>query len=413
MSEKPSPPDSAAETTGDRAAARTAPVSLRRHLLKETPLILLVSLLTLSLWFSGCLQRQEHAVLDLNQYLKKQIWPAQVKKVTIVKITNDEYYDPKLFDGRCPLDPERLKVLIGAIALGTPALIAVAIDTRHRDFSRLQPDPNWPPIVWAQHLKAAPLLDCENGQAIPEPILADQNLTPSPLRGLNIFPEDHDRTIRHYFRSCRTEYGPRPLFPAAVAAAWRQLEAGRPPQSLIQSDLKPDEAELDFLLDTTFDHQIIKARQVFEAAGSGWRDDGPLNQRIVLLGGEYDERSPKTSLKGRSLVELIADAIEGELQEKLIRPVKWWALALSLPVAGYLTAILRFHLYGTRRRIVIWPAIPVIAMAISLVAFGRLHLSFDFVPVMTAVQLHQPLNRGWRFLRNQFNRWPGNRQRPA
>jgi CHASE2 domain-containing sensor protein len=365
---------------------------LWRHLLKATPLILTVSLITFLLAHFGWLQIMETGGLDTLMRLRKPVKP---RDVSIVKITEEDY--EQIFESRYPLNPVKLKLLIDAIARGKPKLIAVDIDTSHPDFRSLQPDPKWPPIVWAQSVS---LPKNSNEKLKPIPVLGGQDIRVPT--GLAVLPNDSDGNIRHFRREFETTNGTLPTFPAAILATWREASAGHPRshESALQES-KAEEEEHNLVLDLTgevFDFNPHKASDVLTVAdGEGWQTDGPLKDQVVLLGGEYAAARDvyRTPLGEKYGVELMAHAVESELQGRTIAPVNEVLMILLEVAAGFLLVILNYYLGGTSWRWLTWAAIPLIALVSSFLVFSRLSLWASFVPVMVAGRLHAKLDRWW------------------
>ena len=109
------------------------PKSFRRHLVRALPVFLSITVLTLVLEHAGWLRGFETAALDTSLRLIKPITP---RFVQIVSINEDDYVH--IFEGRSPLDAEKVTSLIEAIAEGDPRVIGVDIDTS---------DPQWKPLA--------------------------------------------------------------------------------------------------------------------------------------------------------------------------------------------------------------------------------------------------------------------------
>ncbi|MGH8581662.1 MAG: CHASE2 domain-containing protein [Gammaproteobacteria bacterium] len=366
------------------------PSSIRQQLREDAPLIAAVSLIILALSQLGWLSPLETQSLDAWMRLKA---PIEARCVSIVKITEGDY--ERLFESRSPLAPEKLKDIIRAIASGGARLIAVDIDTSHKDFAQFQPEADWPTLVWAQSASYAPGNEPESDRIRPKPILGAQNRC-VPM-GLALFPNGTQGGVRYFRHAYETADGPVLSFPAAIVEAWHALSAEKKQGDTAACPDTPtvhDEEGHNLILDLSggeFTFNPHKAGEVLHVADSpAWRSDGLLKHQLVILGGEYDAaRDFHETPMGRKLgVELIAHAVEAELQGRMITPVNHSLMVALEVTAGLCMSLLHFYLGTTRWRWLVVVAIPAIALSSSWLAFARLSLWANFAPVMVAVHLH-------------------------
>ncbi len=100
--------------------------NLWAHLRSATWLILGVTVATFFLHHFGWLNPLETTSLDFLVRLREPVKP---KYVWLVAITDQDYADPRLFKKTSPLDPQRLRELISAVAMLKPRVIGVDVDT--------------------------------------------------------------------------------------------------------------------------------------------------------------------------------------------------------------------------------------------------------------------------------------------
>lgn len=269
----------------------TAPVhpsSIRQQLREDAPLIVTVSLLILVLSQLGWLSPLDTKSLDAWMRLKA---PIDARFVSIVKITEEDYQ--RLFEARSPLAPKELRDIINAIARGGARLIAVDIDTSHKDFAQFQPEADWPLVVWAQSASYAPKAEPESDRIRPKSVLGAQNLCVH--KGLALFPNSTQGGVRYFRHTYETAGGSILSFPAAIVKAWRGLSANKTDGHITAC---PDTSTThyedghDLILDLSageFTFNPHKAGEVLRVANSpGWQSAGPLKDQLVILGIKRD-----------------------------------------------------------------------------------------------------------------------------
>ena len=197
-----------------------------RRLLRTAPVILGIWLMTLLLAHLGILHKLEPAVMDAQMRLTKA---PEDSDVSIVSIDDDDYRNPKLFDGKSPLRTERLAALIDAIAAGDPAVIVIDIDTSDSQFKDIQlerrPDKTpetKPRYVWQREVRSLPeSAAASDGE--PLDVLGgktDLDIARNSL-GLAVLIEDpEDSVTRRYRRLVATKHGNLPSLPWAAAKAF-------------------------------------------------------------------------------------------------------------------------------------------------------------------------------------------------
>ena len=350
--------------------------------------ILVVLTISAVVWVSGhvgLLTGLETVSLDAFLNFAQK---ADAKRVVVVEIDAEDYRD--LFHATSPLSPRVLRDVLAAIARGGPRLVGVdlivepaeilAARSREEDEAAV-----WPPIVWVEDPFGA-------GSSHDGP-------KPGVVTGSALFVPDRDHVVRRYARSVDSSggghgghAGRRDTMPWAMIKVNCMLD---PPDPLC-GDLDLHDDSLSFVMNFAadqFEFRRMTVRDLLAASkGASWGEaDGPLRNRIVLLGGVYPSARDHhpTPTGWTAGVYILAQAIESELQHRGIRPLNE-ALMIALEVIGGLVIVLLHRTLGIRnafRASVI--GIPIIAVISSMIAFFTFSLWGSFASVMVAVLIHE------------------------
>jgi CHASE2 domain-containing sensor protein len=348
--------------------------SFWRTLLKALPVILSITAITFLLEEIGWLHPFETSALDTWVRL---VPPLEPRDVVLVDIGEEDYKE--LFGQKSPLDAKMVGELVQALDAGQPRIIGVDLETSDPSFKNLEELTTVHPVIWARPASLG------EGEEKIEPglVLGEEPLEPKTRSGIALLPQDHDGVIRHYRRLIETSDGPKESFPWVIV----KTSLGRGPTT------KREAGELLTLRFCRDCFTKIPARFVREVYKSeGWQKRGPLQDKIVLLGGTYSAARDKypTPLGTMDGLMLMAHAVEADLQHGNIEPLsKIKMLVLDL-AGGALLVVMHFYLSKRRLALVLsLAAIPIIAIVSSFLAFSSLALWADFVPVLAGVLLHQ------------------------
>lgn len=379
----------------------TARVSFWRQLLKAAPVIFIFIVLTIYLEHNGWFKSFETGLLD-NWLRFKLNWTSetsgQSSDIIIIAITDEDYTNKELFEGKSPLKQEKVQELIEAIITGKPKAIGVDIDTSSWQQSQMIQLPESPPIVWQR--------DAEQDEDVYIPLEVLGGIKPEPSHwGIAWMPVDPDKIIRRYRRLYNTYKGFAPSFPLAVARV-----AGNVPVNENElSAIKETEWSLDFL-GPPDRFVCISASEILKAysdmkARKGQDRSSPnkldkLNNRIVLIGGFYEAGRDihDTPLGQWAGVELMAQAIETEMKRGHPLPNELWVILLG--IAGSFGLVFLDHRVGWK-----W-GLPISLLAIVVLAplFSYLTTSTPahwvyFIPIMAAVlmrELYEYFKEYWK-----------------
>lgn len=296
--------------------------------------------------------------------------PPTPRGVVVVDI-DDAAYD-ELFDGTSPLDPAALRRLVDAVAQGRPRAIGVDIDTSSRRFAGFEPDPAWPPIVWARATRPvaagsnAPGLVRSGEHALSIAVALGRS-DPRVLANAAIpvvLADDADRRVRRYQQVLRVGDDASVSFPRRVAeVAGASLAPADGRARIIR--YAPTDARL----------RIGALDAMALGATEGWRSPaGPLHGRIVLLGGSYAgldrHATPHGQMKG---VDILANVVETELDGGGATDPGWFRV-FAIQIFG--AVFVGLLLYTVRSRplaaAIFVGAVAVLAPLSSLLAYGAL-----------------------------------------
>jgi len=298
---------------------------------------------------------------------------AKESRVAIVTITNDDFASQ--FQSQKPLPAAPLVKLIEAIARGKPAVIGVVLDTRSPSYKDLSLKDVACPVVWARGAQFSKILE----RFWPDDALGTSKASAGTLTGLSVFAQDADKIVRKYARRRRVATGDSiASFPRAV------LEAAQ-----LGSRTAEDERER-WLLTAGCPRGECRTRLTVAdlnalANADGFQKDGPLRNKIVLLGSTAGlQEEYETPFGWMSGLELNAWAIDTELAGggKIV-PERSALVVLAL-FSGVLLALLLDQLSWRRILVVAVACLPTAVLS-SLVATRSLAYVWFFLVVAVGV----------------------------
>jgi CHASE2 domain-containing sensor protein len=363
--------------------ARTGRLTiLWKRLRKALPTILLAIVGTYILSRLGTLHGLERLVVDAEMAAS----PQQSADIRVVNITNEDYNNQ--FGGKpVSVHPLKLHDLIDAIAVSSPAVIAVDIDTSDPDFKRFHPDPKWPKVIWERDLASNDL--AREAEIEPLDVLGGQN----PKFNLNsgipqLYDDPEDKTTRLYQRCIETKAGPIPSFVYAVVAAYRGGNS--------ECENEPDAMQPFFIRYSLRPETSLYQRSAAQVLGLSGRkaaggQETPIAEfkgKIVLLGGTYRDfdrhPTPIGTLPG---IVVLANAIESELTDKPVKALsRTWLFALELLSSSLLVVLFTlFPLTPVRLFAFGLLVSAVISLGLSYLSFHTLSRFANFAPTLLAV----------------------------
>lgn len=349
-------------------------VPLFERTMKLVFAVLIGSTLIFFLSRSGILRQLESYALNTQMRLQA----ANPDSEVVVVLINDEDYR-SLFQGKSPLNQAKLSQLISAIAAGKPRVIGVDIDTSDSEFQQLQPQPDWPPVVWARN----GVFSNREGKLLLSPVLA--NPKPQVLSGVIVLQLESDGATRRYPRLCATDQGQVESFPWAVAKAYAPVEAAK---------RKPTNEGLliQFAGDSEGSHRLhFQASRVLDlASGAGWQTNSPIKDKIVLLGGAYRATDEHDTPLGWMLgVEVLAYGIETELHGGGVTPPSAILVTVLGAIVGLALLLLFEHFKPLKAFLISLLALPVVGVLSSLLTFDSMAYWAYFMPIPLAVLVQE------------------------
>lgn len=366
---------------------------LWKRLMRAVPVILFLSLLMWLFGRLGVLHKLETVVMDAQ--MKLSLLPTE-SEVVIVDITTEDYKDKSLFNGSSPLNPQKLKELIDAIARGEPTVIGIDIDTSAPQFKNDFKVENWKPhIVWEREVAKLPENASIKVKEKPEPLDVlggSKDLDPANnSTGVALLIDDEDNVTRRYRRLIPTTAGDLPSFPwAVITAFWKKDEH----EKLDKLQGSTDDLLIMYFGDRSGSHRLrLRASKVLELSRN-WPANSPIGKKIVLLGGSYlDLDRHDTPLGWMSGLNVMANVIETELVTKLEAgthkaPNKIAVFVLEV-FEGFVL-ILLFHIVRLRIALLLsLLVIPVLSIFCSLIAYGTWAHFWHFVPILIGLIIYE------------------------
>jgi CHASE2 domain-containing sensor protein len=344
----------------------------------------------------GTLHGLERLALDVELRAGSK----ELTSIALVNITDADYGDGELFDGRSPLDQNKLHDLIGAIARSRPAVIAVDIDTSHHQFQALNIDSDWPPVIWERDVSTANGI--HEGDIVPLDVLGGRDPGLNANSGIPALLDDPgDKVTRLYTRCVETRAGSERSFVYAVSAAYRNPSRQGELQSASPcTDAIPDSAQPFYIR-----YSLREGISLYEADAaqvlhlSDKKENGGLEEsipafskKIVLLGGTYGSCdrhfTPIGTLPG---FMVIANAIQTEVEGQSVKAYPLWQLFILEFLAGALLVSL-LHLFPfSSGKALVWGlvATAVLALAFSFLPFRTISRWASFAPTLLAVLIFE------------------------
>jgi CHASE2 domain-containing sensor protein len=337
--------------------------------------------------YVGWLDKFETAGLDVFTLLQPSRQP---DKVMVVGINDDDYRER--FSETSPLNYCKLEEVISAIAASKPRVIGVDIDTSAASFRKLQIEKGWPQVVWAEDaIQTGKILEVV-------PALGGIGRDSAQL-GLALLLSDSDGVIRRYRRRFSVQGGYADSFPWAVVNAY--CSKGVEPRCRALKSAESDGSEGELLLNFAgerFDFRPLAVREIMKvSAEPGWAERGLFKDKVVLLGGSFHAaRDTHTTPIGEMFgVQIMAQAIESDLDEGGIRRLNEWKAIFFDLLAGMLVVYIqfRFHRNLMMGLALSLLAIPIVAVTGSYLAFSTAARWFNFIPVLIGVLIHELYDR--------------------
>ena len=404
------------------------------RLVKSLPLILLGLVFIVYFSRTELYTKFEMSFLDTQMRTDN---PLNASDVIIVEITEDDF--KTIFESRThPLNPPKLQQLITAVSAGKPCVIGVDIGTDFSEFSNkdyFQIQDEWSPIVWVRDTKD--ILPDTSKKPIPTEVLGGQ-VNPNLNSGLPLLIDDSQGVTRKYKRIIETEKGELPIFAWAVyleaakqkcagiefpdqtkidqrqketSSLFIKYSRGNPNQTIDDSSPNKSKSsnqnstDKDWNQTDYFGRIKIPASQIIEFAKSvEWQNNELIKDKIVLIGGSYDEDIHNTPLGKMWGVEIMANVVESELRGGGIKPPGVLITALLAVFDGFLLLGL-FHIFPWHKAFLIGiAALFMLSFVCSFLAFGSFSYWILFAPVMFGILLAEFFDRVKDYLKDHYQK---------
>lgn len=347
------------------------------HALPRTALAVLVAVVAAD---RGAFAELERGAWDLQMAASSV---ASESEVATVVIDDHDYVD--MFGGRRPLAADRLASIVDAIALGKPKAIGVVIDTQDPAYAALQSHAFTCPVVWAR----AAAFSMSRRLFFPGDVLGSAS-TPSQYPfGLSVFLQDSDGVVRKYTRSMAMGDG---TSVASLPHALLGITAGM----TASHETEVGERWSGASGCPTGDCRIsLSASAVMHLAQTdGFRQSGPLRDKIVLIGsdaGAQDEY--KTPFGWMTALRLTAWALETELAGGGRLAAEHDAFIVLALFSGIVVSLALERLSTARGLLASILLLPVASVLCSLIAAHNLTYAWFFLPVTGGVVVLTVIDR--------------------
>jgi CHASE2 domain-containing sensor protein len=247
---------------------------------------------------------------------------------------------------------------------------------------------------------------------------------PEPASGVALMPADSDHVVRSYLRTFEAERGKGSpaivdSLPWAITkqyAYWLDPPEAHPAQDQpakkvggepkkrdpkewaerIKEEAKEQEPDkhariFNFSYDTGRFRQIGFGDFLNQNRTGLWpKDHSPLEGRIVILGGKYSLARDKhfTPVGERFGLEMVAEAVDGEVERRLIGHLAIWIAAGLDFLAGLALVLVHWRLHKPWAVYAMATFIFVLSVVCSLIAFRSAAYWFNFTAVLVGVWIH-------------------------
>jgi CHASE2 domain-containing sensor protein len=365
-----------------------------RRLLSAAPWLFVFTALTGWLEIAGILTPLSNFGRDAFGIFRGYTLPTQVRIVEV-----DQHAYDHLFGGK--LNSAALTQLLDALEAAAPRLIAVDLFTSSPDFAGFRLKPSWThPIVWAEDM----VPDDPGCRTVPEcsyhslalfgehvPVERDGCTNRGLCAGLPVFlPDESNGTIRTYSRTVEIRgLTSKPTFPWAAVVLCASTVPRQPACDAAVRRADDEENLQTIAFDAPYPwHYRLPAEQAMDNARKpGWPHDSELRDSIVLIGPTYLTNDFFRVPTGyRPGVWLNAQVIENELGRRIVELPFWAGLALDLLI-GVVLVYLLWRLPGLGG-VGASAGLVVVVLVLSYLAFGRIGVWLNFVPIIVSVGLH-------------------------
>jgi len=354
-------------------------------------MIITMSLGTNFARIAGCIKPLENTQLDIMLGLN----PLNMNNVKIVGITNYDYRAE--FGSQSPLAPNKVSELIDLIGQGKPELIVVDLDTSDPRFKQMTMPKVSCPIIWgrtardedsftnSKHFGLANGVKTAN-KTVPiftlDPVLGQSNPPPDIKSGVAQIPVDADGVVRNYYRrfSVRGSDGD------TVVGSLPWIAATEVNPELINKHTRADTVPLLYVSDPDQLSRISCADLRRVASKPAWKE--VAQAKVVVLGGYYgaardDFATPVGRMWG---ADLVAQAIDGELQKRMKQDAPLWLIILCQVGTGMFLAFLNCRFPSGIVACGGFLLIPVLSLGVGAMLLQTCSLWADFMPVLLVIQ---------------------------
>jgi hypothetical protein len=374
--------------------------------LRELPLILVLTAITFCLHHAGLFKLFENTNLDSLLRLN----PISPQETILVDINDADYKNPQLFNARSPLNAQILDELLEDISAAAVKAIVVDIDTSDKSFLPLKDQKKHPyhgkNIIWGEAASSwddssgttmTPANDDELPPLVPAGVLGSVD-SKNVNAGIAVMTPDRDGILRDYPRTVKL------VVPSTDAAGHVQPLALGSKETLpwkcvvevaansVESKTPKDNMVLFRFSFDANKYPGFSAGDVLQMCKSRSSAFADLAQdKIVLVGGTYGAARDRyaTPIGPVDGLKLIGFAIETHLQNKEIKEPPAYAEVFADIACGVLFMIASCLLSGQMLLLVALPLGMLLAFVASLLTFNYGSMWVNFVPIVAGIFIHQ------------------------
>jgi CHASE2 domain-containing sensor protein len=390
------------------------------------PTLFILTALMAGLELAGWLDWLQNYALDRVLELNHS---RQSDRVVLIPITDADYENPQYFNATSPLDPQKVLEAVDYLARARPAVIGIDLDTSDKRYATLPLNAHGVPIVWGRGASVSGATEKPQRSltqlwrrpplfVTPLPFLGgkfeqqvhDEELTTVPTSGVALMPADSDHVVRSYLRTFDAKLqGREPChadsLPWAITKAFcrycvehpddpRGIASARAEKILTAEDKSESEEHgqvFNFSYDPGRFRQIAFSDFVQQNRDKLWpQDHSPLQGRVVILGGQFAQSRDMhfTPVGERYGLEMVAEAVDGEIEQRFVGHLAIWSACVLELVAGLALVWVHWWLHRPWTVYAMTLLIIVLSVVCSLIAFRTAAYWFNFTAVFVGVWIH-------------------------
>jgi len=292
------------------------------------------------------------------------------ESVALVVIDDKDYQER--FADTSPLNAETFSELLQAVATGGAKAIVVDIETSDSKFATMKTP--IVPIVWGM----VGTRDKDDSYTV-RPPLGGRTLPSGSVAAIAVVPNDERGIVRGYQRVYKLKGD------AVAASPGYALATLLKDRRISEFSGGKNNRYLDFRYVFL---QTSKAGEILDdAKPNSWSDLQMFKNKVVVIGGTYwaSRDQYATPAGARFGCEIVAQAVQAELDGTSIDPANRWLTGLLLMLGGLLMVAVYHWFKLSAAFVVSLILVPVLSIGSNWILFHRFSLWGAMVPLVSAV----------------------------